>query len=489
VSLGLSWAGRSEVGPVRDGNEDSGYAGARLVLIADGVGGMIAGEVASAIALRAMRRLDEDAAADPLEALAAALDSANARLREAVATDPGLEGMGTTLTALLWNSEQLGLAHVGDSRAYLLREGRLEQVSTDHTFVQGLVDEGRITAEAARTHPHRSLILQALDGRTRIDPELLRLELVAGDRFLLCSDGLSDVLDARAITGLLRGSDRQSVADSLVQAALDGGGSDNITCLIVDAVEDPGSGSAPLVLGAAANPEVVGLVERLLGSASGSPDGRSAAGGVGQSVRDPEDVRYAPGAPHRLRWLARALTVFGVLALLVGGGWTAYAWTQTQYFIADDDGRVAIYQGIPQQVPGLSLAHLHGQPTDLQVRALPQFFRNKVGDGSVTADSLQQARNIVANLAGLAARCPPGSPAAAPAGCGPEVDLGSPTPEPTTSGSPTTSPAAPGTAAPTTGAPSPPPSRPAVVSPPGLAAVQSGPPAGRASASAAGVRP
>lgn len=432
----MRWAGRSEVGPVRERNEDSAYAGPRLALIADGVGGMIAGEVASALALTAMRRLDADTANDVLDALSTALDAANARLRDAVAADPGLEGMGTTLTALLTNGTELGLAHVGDSRAYLLHEGRLHQISTDQTFVQTLVDEGRITADEARTHPHKSLILQALDGRTRIEPDLTRLELAVGDRFLLCSDGLSDVLQDSELADGLQVADPQQAADGLVQAALDGGASDNVTCLVVDAV-DGAAGEAvtgPLVLGAAADPQVAALVDNL---GPGRPDagvrGGASAGqldrgadttqldrGGGATVlgdarrspgsataEEPEALRYAPREPSRYRWLARSLATVGVLALLAAGGDFAYGWTQDQYFVTAHDGRVAIYQGIPQHVPGLQLSHLYDVVEDLPVDALPQFFRRKVVGDAVTADNLPQAQAIVANLAGLAVRCGP----------------------------------------------------------------------------------
>lgn len=439
----MRWAGRSEVGPVRERNEDSAYAGPRLALIADGVGGMIAGEVASALALTAMRRLDADTANDVLDALSTALDAANARLRDAVVADPGLEGMGTTLTALLTNGTELGLAHVGDSRAYLLHEGRLHQISTDQTFVQTLVDEGRITADEARTHPHKSLILQALDGRTRIEPDLTRLELAVGDRFLLCSDGLSDVLQDSELAGGLQVADPQEAADGLVQAALDGGASDNVTCLVVDAVDGAAeavTGAAgeavtgPLVLGAAADPQVAALVDNL---GPGRPDagvrgGASAAqldrgadttqldrgGGAtvlgdarrspgSATAEDPEALRYAPREPSRYRWLARSLATVGVLALLAAGGDFAYGWTQDQYFVTAHDGRVAIYQGIPQHVPGLQLSHLYDVVEDLPVDALPQFFRRKVVGDAVTADNLPQAQAIVANLAGLAVRCGP----------------------------------------------------------------------------------
>ncbi len=487
MTLALRWAGRSEVGPVREGNEDSAYAGPRLALIADGVGGMIAGEVASSLALGAMRRLDEDTADDVVDALGTALDNANTRLREAVAADPALEGMGTTMTALLWNGVQLGMVHVGDSRAYLLREGRLQQVTTDQTFVQTLVEEGRITREEARSHPHRSLILQALDGRTHIDPDLTRLELVAGDRFLLCSDGLSDVLRDDAITARLSAPDAQAAADDLVGGALAGGGTDNVTCIVVDAVEvdsapTPGAGrdapgrlaaAAPLLLGAAADPEVGGLVRRLeSGGATGAVrDHRGSvvtgAGGTDRSRtvsgpsagRDPEDVRYAPRAPHRLRWVARSLATFGVVAIALAGGRAGYAWTQTQYYVTADQGRVAIYRGVPQHVPGLTLSRLYSTSPDISVDDLPEDYRRRIVGQTLPADTVAQAQAIVANLAGLALRCAPRGPSplliprpAVPTrtpgpdrtGCGGGLDLGSPgpTPAPTlaTTPAPTTTP-------------------------------------------------
>ncbi len=480
MNLTLRWAGCSETGPVREGNEDSAYAGPRLALIADGVGGMIAGEVASSVALGVMRRLDADAADDVLDALSTALTAANARLRDAVAVDPGLEGMGTTLTALLSNGTQLGLAHVGDSRAYLLREGRLHQVSTDHTFVQTLVDEGRITAEEARTHPHKSLILQALDGRTRIDPDLTRLDLTAGDRFLLCSDGLSDVLHDAELAGGLGVADPQDAADGLVAAALQGGATDNVTCLVVDAVEADRAVGAPaadpIVLGAAANPQVAALVERLTAGvrdaasgrehpagAAGAPVGAPVAGAsVGGAAgsrsgppADPEELRYAPREPRRFRWVARSLVAAGVLALVALGGDAAYAWTQGQYFVTDHEGRVAIYQGIPQRVPGIELAHLYRVSEDLPVDALPDFFRRKVVDDAVTADSLDQAQAIVANLAGLAVRCGPapvGTPTGAPAPTAPATTPAAPPPPiPTPTLTPTPTPTPTGVAGECTG--------------------------------------
>ena len=189
MPLCLRYAARSDVGLVRDGNEDSGYAGPRLLAVADGMGGHAAGEVASTVALSALAPLDDDdRAGDLLDALAAAVGAAQVSLGRAVNAQPELEGMGTTLTALLWSGNRIGLAHVGDSRAYLLRAGELMQLTHDHTYVQSLVDSGRITADEAASHPRRSLLTRALGDGNQTEPDLSIREVRAGDRFLLCSD-------------------------------------------------------------------------------------------------------------------------------------------------------------------------------------------------------------------------------------------------------------------------------------------------------------
>lgn len=192
MSLVLRFAAGSHKGLIREGNEDSGYAGPRLLAVADGMGGAAAGEVASSEALSSIISLDDaDPHADLLTLLNDAVQAANERLRVMVEQDPQLEGMGCTLTALLWTGDRMGLVHVGDSRAYLLRDGALTQITQDHTWVQRLVDEGRITPEEAETHPQRSLLMRALDGRGQVEPDLSIREVRAGDRYLICSDGLS----------------------------------------------------------------------------------------------------------------------------------------------------------------------------------------------------------------------------------------------------------------------------------------------------------
>src|ERR1700727_589986 len=195
MTLALRYAIRSDVGLLREGNEDSAYAGPRLLAVADGMGGHAAGEVASAAAISALSRLDEDApGTDLLDALADAVIDANHTLHNMVVADPSFEGMGTTLTAMLWSDGRVALCHIGDSRAYMLRDREFHQITRDHTLVQSLLDEGRISPDEAATHPQRSLILRALDSRTDAEPDLSLREALAGDRYLLCSDGLSDVV-------------------------------------------------------------------------------------------------------------------------------------------------------------------------------------------------------------------------------------------------------------------------------------------------------
>src|SRR5207237_509617 len=221
MTLTLRYAARSDRGLIRDGNQDSVYAGPRLLAVADGMGGMAAGYVASNVVIAAMAPLDEDVPGDALvDALRSAVETANQQLRDAVDANPALEGMGTTLTAMLFTGSKFGMVHVGDSRAYLLRDNDFVQVTKDDTYVQMLVDEGRISAEEASSHPQRSLLTRALDGRD-IDPEYSVRQALPGDRYLICSDGLSGVVSAETIGETLREYvDPVYCVDRLVQLAL-----------------------------------------------------------------------------------------------------------------------------------------------------------------------------------------------------------------------------------------------------------------------------
>ncbi|MER5418740.1 PP2C family protein-serine/threonine phosphatase [Streptosporangium roseum] len=247
----LRYAAGSDIGRVRQGNEDAAYAGARLLAVADGMGGHVGGEVASSAAIAAVSTLDHEVPEDLAAAAEAGVRKANQRLRELVEQDPSLTGMGTTLTLMLWDGPRVALAHIGDSRAYLLRNGDLYQITYDHTLVQTLMDDGRITAEEAARHPHRSILLQVLDGGDTIDPDLSLRDAEVGDRYLLCSDGLSGVVEADRLRHVLADiDDLEAVTRRLIELACDAGGPDNITCVVADVVEGPGS-DTPIVVGSA----------------------------------------------------------------------------------------------------------------------------------------------------------------------------------------------------------------------------------------------
>jgi len=259
MTLALRYAIRSDVGLLREGNEDSAYAGPHLLAVADGMGGHAAGEVASAATITMLAPLDaEDPGPDLVGALDDAVARANLRLQELIISDPAIEGMGTTLTALLWSDGYAALCHIGDSRAYVLRDNQFVQITHDHTLVQSLVDEGKITEDDVATHPHRSLLLRALDGRTIAEPDLTPLDSYPGDRYLLCSDGLSGVVTEQTLHQTLASvRDPDKAAMRLVELAIKGGGPDNITCIVADVIDTRGSRVPPtwqpVFAGAAAN--------------------------------------------------------------------------------------------------------------------------------------------------------------------------------------------------------------------------------------------
>jgi PPM family protein phosphatase len=250
----LDVAARSHRGLVRTTNEDSGFAGASLVLVADGVGGSNAGEVASSTAAHIAAGLSAHwPDTDPLALLGAVVDRASEQLRADVATAPDHLGASTTLTAIHTDGARFGLVHLGDSRAYLLRGRRLHRLTRDHTFVQQLVDAGHLTAEQARHSPYRHQVTRWLGaGAEQSKPDLGRLELVLGDRVLLCSDGLTDLVDDDLLTRLLGVASPDDAAEMLVSAALAAGGRDNVTCVVADVVDRPSGDGSGQLLGAAA---------------------------------------------------------------------------------------------------------------------------------------------------------------------------------------------------------------------------------------------
>jgi serine/threonine protein phosphatase PrpC len=256
--LRFACAGRSHPGLVRGNNEDAGFCGPYLQVVADGVGGNAAGEVASATAAYVVSALASGSRGqDPAAVLRRAVEIVHEQLRVGTASDPARTGMGTTLTALLLDGDRCALAQVGDSRAYLLHAGELVQVTRDHTYVQTLVDAGVITREEARAHPRKNVVINALEAGSLAVPDVTPVELAVGDRFLLCSDGLTDLVDDHTLARCLGAEQPDVAVDALVQAALDAGGTDNVTVLVCDVEDAPMLVFYGASLGAMSDPALV----------------------------------------------------------------------------------------------------------------------------------------------------------------------------------------------------------------------------------------
>jgi PPM family protein phosphatase len=384
MTLTLRYAVRSDRGLVRGNNEDAVYAGPRLLAIADGMGGHAAGEVASKLVIGSMERLDEDRPlGDMLHALRNAVEDANHDLAGAIAGDKKLEGMGTTLTALRFTGRQVGLVHVGDSRAYLLRNGHLAQITHDDTYVQSLVDSGRLTPEEASHHPRKSVILRALMG-SDVEPDVSIREARTRDRYLLCTDGLSDVVTAATIQEALSEGEPQEAADRLVDLALRGGGPDNVTCVVADVVDTEYGDDLPVIAGAFVDP-----------ASAPDSDGGSPAERAARMTRRATERLRLPVHPRRRRWKPITVTAI-VLAVLVGGAVAFYSWTQTQYFVGKDGSEVAIFRGVNAQFGPIKFFEVE-ENTDLKLADLTAVARSQVTSG-ITATDLAAAQRIRSNL-------------------------------------------------------------------------------------------
>jgi PPM family protein phosphatase len=404
MTFSLHYALRSDVGLLREGNEDSAYAGPRLLAIADGMGGHAAGEVASAVAISAIAPLDAQvliSSEEMLDALASAVASARDTLHEMSESDPAVEGMGTTLTALLWLDDQVAVCHIGDSRAYLLRDGDLYQITRDHTLIQSLVDEGRLSPAAAANHPQRSLIIRALQGSTEADPDLAMHTAKLGDRYLLCSDGLTDVVGDEDVHDVLSTvEDADEAVGRLIALAIRNGGPDNITCIVADVVDE--SGPFPptrtkQLAGAAANADARTLLRAATGHTVASADGAagpSLNGHAGRSSGDPDaedDAEDEFTHVHR-RW-PLVTSILVVLVLVVAGGlYAGYRATQGQYYLAEDGGQISIYRGINEKIAFISLSSVYAR-TGVPVSHLP-------GDLSLptTPTTLAKSRATVSSI-------------------------------------------------------------------------------------------
>ncbi|MFF9346711.1 PP2C family protein-serine/threonine phosphatase [Streptomyces sp. NPDC014734] len=433
MSLSLRFAAGSHKGMIREGNEDSGYAGPRLLAIADGMGGQAAGEVASSEVISTLVQLDDDVpGSDILTSLGMAVQRANEQLRMMVEEDPQLEGMGTTLTALLWTGQRLGLVHVGDSRAYLLRDGVLTQITQDHTWVQRLVDEGRITEEEATTHPQRALLMRALGSGDHVEPDLSIREVRVGDRYLICSDGLSGVVSHQTMEETLASyQGPQETIQDLIQLALRGGGPDNITCIVADVLDVDNNDTlaaqlndTPVVVGAVAENQAAQLND---GGAMQTPAGRAA--GLGRPVPPPAGGFGPPGSGDGVdygempdgsfdaytdedfvkpgggrKWLKRSLYTVLALAVIGGGAYGGYHWTQNQFYVGANNENVALFRGISQDLAWVSLSEVETDHPEIELKYLPAYQRKQV-EATIAEGDLAAAREKIDELAVQASAC------------------------------------------------------------------------------------
>ena len=405
-------AALSHVGRIRANNQDSGYAGKHLFVVADGMGGHAGGDVASAIAIKRIAEADRPYGTieEAEHALQSALHAANTLIAETVFDHAELTGMGTTVSGMIRVGNQVALAHIGDSRIYRLRDGELDQLSTDHTFVQRLVDSGRITQEEAAVHPRRNVLMRVLgdiDSAPEIDTTTLTT--APGDVWLMCSDGLSSYVSDDRIRNILKAhTNPKDAANRLIKEALDHGAPDNVTVVVVSIGDDEYSGAMPpQIVGSAALPltyeaeiarKALRLPTLLLHPLkSNVPE---------DSHFEPESEEYLDelllehrrrAIRHKVSWLIAIILMIGAItiALILG-----YRWTQTHYFIGAYGDTVAIYQGVQQDLGPIKLSSVY-QQTSISLESLPPYTRSSVID-TLNANSLEHAREILERIEELA---------------------------------------------------------------------------------------
>jgi PPM family protein phosphatase len=401
MTLAIKYAARSDRGLHRSNNEDSVYAGPHLLAIADGMGGHAAGEVASKVVIAALAPLDEGVPGDDLLGkLHEAVVAGNDTIAELVDQDPDLEGMGTTLTAILFGGGRLGLVNIGDSRTYLMRDGVFNQITRDDSFVQSLLDEGRITPEEAIVHPQRSLVLRALVGHEVIEPTLQVRETRVGDRYLLCSDGLSDVVSFETLAETMKIPDRQSCADKMIELALQGGGPDNVTVIVADVVDE----EPQMTEAFGAGPGTDNHMHPVAGpntSPPRPPVQMGPPGGPQMHHQPPPQPQKKKRRKGRLVVISSLVTVVLLAIAAAGVRYLAY----TNYYVAvGDNSEVSVFQGVRGTVMGIELHRkVEGscapgvqncQP--LTINDLPAANREKVNQGLPVAN-LESARSTIAD--------------------------------------------------------------------------------------------
>ena len=411
MTLILRTAARSHVGVVRSGNEDSGYAAPFLIAVADGMGGHASGELASSTAIATLAEISLLAvnADDMVRVATEVVDLTSDRISEATLDDQGRAGMGTTLTAAVLLEQAIALFHVGDSRAYLWRGERLTQITKDHTYVQTLLDSGQISQDEADSHPRRNLLMRTIDGTPGVMVDVSLREARAGDRLLLCSDGLSDYVPREQIRSSLKISDVTACVTELVERALDAGAPDNVTAIVADIVDvpatDPLHDVAPVVVGAAAEPRnrvelpAVAFPEDVQPDAEGILNSRTTSFArtlTGTDFRALGYVYRDKQVLSRRRWPLWILTL--MLLIVAGVGLGLSLWAKGQWFVSsNDDNRVTINNGIKGELLGISFSRTV-EVTEINVTTLPIYDQSQL-QRAITTEDEQAARDVVSRLA------------------------------------------------------------------------------------------
>jgi PPM family protein phosphatase len=373
---------KTDIGRVRQRNEDSFLLDEPLYGVADGMGGQAAGDVASSTAVEVIRERARTTDSRDPDALVAIVREANSAIWKKAQADPSLKSMGTTCTLVMINNSTVHLAHVGDSRAYLLRGGELSQITEDHTLVARMVREGHLSADEAEHHPQRNIITRVLGVDSDVQVDISSFDLIPGDRLIVCSDGLTSMVGPDDILrSMNEAPTAQAAAEALVDLANQAGGEDNITVIVINVVDSNGS-TPPNDARAVTQP------------------GRTQPSEDEPEPKEETPIRAVPverGQRPRY-WLRRLIAVVLLFGVLVVGGWLAIRWQLgNSYFVGvAEDGNVTIFRGRPEDIAGISLRSEEAG-TDLALEELPEFMRDDVQEG-IKTDSLQEARERVATL-------------------------------------------------------------------------------------------
>lgn len=384
--------GRSDVGMVREGNEDALLLRDSVYAVADGMGGHLAGEVASATALEPIEELDGRVFQDDTTAVTALRDAvvaANERVSQLAIENPDYRGMGTTLTAALVEGRRLHVAHVGDSRAYLLRDEQFSQLTDDHTLVQHLVDEGQITREEAARHPQRSVITRAIGVSNDVDVDSMSLELQPGDQLLLCSDGLSGVVEDEDIARtLVEVDDPDEAVDALIDLANDAGGPDNITVLLLR-YEDPDAEDAPRHRTISISSRVEAEERDWAGEM-----GRYASLSKGATVLEPDSDGDRRSVGAILGKATAIVLAVAVVAGVIFGG--SQFLLSRSFFVGLDGEQVVIFEGVNRELGPFELYRVT-ERSEVTIDEVQLWYRPQLEAGFPAAD-LGDARALVRNI-------------------------------------------------------------------------------------------